>query len=151
MKQRVAAGVLVEYDGKFLLVRHCKPGVYDFWVAPGGGAENDEDLRDAARREVREECGLQVELGPIAYIEDLVTPHTRECKIWFVGRLLGGTLDASAHEAQREHIIEAAFIAPSDFGARIVFPPMLHTHYVEDKARGFAMPRYVGVRHLEFY
>jgi hypothetical protein len=83
---------------------------------------------------------------------------------WMPGLRLGGVLHPAlapeveeqadhgqAHEPQREHIIEAAFIAPSDFGARIVFPPMLHTHYAEDKARGFAMPRYVGVRHLEFY
>ena len=52
MKQRVAAGVIVEHDGRILLVRHCKPGVYDVWVSPGGGAEGGEDLCAAARREM---------------------------------------------------------------------------------------------------
>lgn len=151
MQHRISAGALVERDGALLLVRHHRPGIYDFWVAPGGGAIADEDLRTTAEREVREECGLDVEIGPLAYIEELVQPGMRHCKLWFIGRLKGGTLDVSAHEAQREHIVEAAFIAPADFGARIVFPPMLHTQYAIDKAAGFAKPRYMGVRAMEFY
>jgi ADP-ribose pyrophosphatase YjhB (NUDIX family) len=151
MQHRISAGALVEHDGRILLVRHHRPGRYDFWVAPGGGAIGDEDLRMTAQREVREECGLAVELGALAYIEELIQHGTRHCKLWFVGRLLGGTLDVSAHEAQREYIVEAAFIAPADFGTCIVFPPMLGTHYAADKAAGFATPRYMGVRHMEFY
>ncbi len=151
MQHRISAGALVEHDGKILLVRHQRPGIYDFWVAPGGGAIGDEDLRAAAQREVREECGLEVDIGPLAYIEELMQPGIRHCKLWFVGRLLGGKLDATAPEAQREHIVEAAFVAPADFGARIVFPLMLHTHYTADKAAGFATPRYMGMRHMEFY
>ncbi len=151
MQHRISAGAIVEDNGRILLVRHCRPGVYDFWVAPGGGVIDDEDLRTAARREVREECGVEVDIGALAYIEELVQPGMRHCKFWFVGRLRGGTLDVSALEAQREHIVEASFVAPADFGARIVFPPMLHTHYAADKAAGFATPRHVGLRHMEFY
>jgi 8-oxo-dGTP diphosphatase len=40
MKHRIAAGVIVENDNRILLVRHTKHGVYDFWVAPGGGARS---------------------------------------------------------------------------------------------------------------
>ena len=61
MKHRIAAGVIVEDEGRILLVRHSKPGVYDFWVTPGGGAEGTEDLLATAKREVFEECGLLVE------------------------------------------------------------------------------------------
>lgn len=91
MKHRIAAGALVVEHNKVLLVRHRKPGAYDFWVAPGGGAEDTEDLHSALRREVREECGLLVEPVRIAYIEDLSTPTTRECKIWFTPALLGAS------------------------------------------------------------
>jgi 8-oxo-dGTP diphosphatase len=151
MKHRIAAGVLVEQGGKVLLVRHHKPGVYDFWVAPGGGAEGIEDLRATARREVLEESGLHVEPGAIAYIEEFRNPEVRECKIWFVGRLLGGTLSSAATEATREHIIEAAFLAPSEFEGKIVFRHMLHREYWEDKAAGFPTPKYVGLPEMEFY
>lgn len=151
MKQRVAAGVIVEHDGRILLVRHCKSGVYDFWVAPGGGAEGGEDLRAAARREVFEESGLHVEPQQIVYIEDLTTPQMRECKIWFSGRLIGGCLDVSAPEALREHIVEAAWLSRSEFEGKTVFPPMLNADYWHDRQQDFAFPRYVGVREMAFY
>lgn len=151
VKHRIAAGVIVEKDDRILLVRHRKAGSYDFWVAPGGGAEGDEDLYATARREVLEECGLAVEPERLAYIEDLANPHTRECKVWFIGRLLGGTINATSAEATREHIVEAAWLSRSEFEGKVVFPPMLHADYWKDKESGFAVPRYVGLRHMEFY
>jgi 8-oxo-dGTP diphosphatase len=151
MKHRIAAGVIIEQDGNVLLVRHLKAGAYDFWVAPGGGAEGTEDLRVTARREVLEESGLHVEPEAIAYIEEFNTPQVRECKIWFIGRLLGGTLSTSAVEATQEHIVEAAFLSRSAFEGKIVFPHMLRSEYWKDKATGFAFPRYVGLREMEFY
>jgi len=36
---------LAENDDKVLLERHFKPGLYDFWVAPVGGALGDKDPR----------------------------------------------------------------------------------------------------------
>ena len=151
MKQRVAAGVIVEHEGRILLVRHVKAGAYDFWVAPGGGAEGSEDLIAAARREVLEESGLHVEPLQIAYIEDLTTPQVRECKVWFTGRLVGGRIDTTGPEAVREHIAEAAWLSRSEFEGRTVFPPMLRSDYWRDKQDGFAFPRYVGVREMSFY
>ena len=50
MNHRIAAGVIVEDDGCTLLVRHRKIGVYDFWVAPGGGANDGKNLLDATSR-----------------------------------------------------------------------------------------------------
>lgn len=151
MKHRIAAGVIVENEGRILMVRHHKPGAYDFWVAPGGGAEDGEDLLSTAKREVFEECGLHVEPLQLAYIEEFSNPETRECKIWFTGRLIGGSLNSSAIEAVREHIVEAAWLSPSDFAGKIVFPPMIHSDYWKDKETGFAFPRYVGLREMEFY
>src|SRR3990167_2786633 len=124
MKHRIAAGVLVEHEGKMLLVNHRKVGAYDFWVAPGGGAEGIEDLRAAARREVLEECGLHVEPQSIAYVEEFTNPHTRECKVWFTGRLVGGDLNVSHAEAQREHIVAAAFLSRAEIQGKVEFPPM---------------------------
>lgn len=151
MKHRIAAGVIVENEGRILLVRHKKEGVYDFWVAPGGGAEDGEDLFAAARREVLEECGLHIEPLQIAYIEEFADPHTRECKVWFIGRLLGGNLSSSAEEAIREHIVESAWMSRNEFEGKIVCPPMLHGDYWQDKENGFALPRYVGLRIVESY
>ncbi len=151
MKHRIAAGVIVENEGRVLLVRHRKAGAYDFWVAPGGGAEDGEDLIAAAKREVFEECCLQVEPLQLAYVEEFFNPNVRECKLWFTGRLIGGNIDCSALEATREHIIEAAWLSRSEFEGKTIFPRMLLSDYWQDKASGFASPRYMGLREMAFY
>jgi len=148
---RIAAGALVVRDGKVLLVRHRKPGAYDFWVAPGGGAEDAEDLHSALRREVLEESGLLVEPLRIAYIEDLCTPTTRECKIWFSARLIGGELSSKSAEAAREYIVDAQFLSRAEFAGQTVFPPVLQDVFWADLAAGFPEPKYLGLRQMEFY
>jgi ADP-ribose pyrophosphatase YjhB (NUDIX family) len=62
-----AAGVLIERDGPdgeaqvLLLRRAVEPG-YGAWDLPAGFLEPNESSEDGARREGREESGLQVEL-----------------------------------------------------------------------------------------
>ncbi len=51
-------GVFIVKDGKILMVKHKKFGC---WVCPGGHIELHEDPSQAARREVREETGLEIE------------------------------------------------------------------------------------------
>jgi 8-oxo-dGTP diphosphatase len=151
MKHRIAAGALVVHEDRILLVRHHKADAYDFWVAPGGGAEGDEDLQATLRREVEEESGLVVEPERIVYIEELLTPDTRECKVWFHARLISGELSTSTREAAREYIIDAQFLARTEFEGKIVFPPVLNNVFWADLETGFREPRYLGVRKMEFY
>ncbi|PSP54776.1 NUDIX hydrolase [Halobacteriales archaeon QS_1_67_19] len=53
------ATVYVVNDGALALHHHDR---LDMWLAPGGHVERDERPRETARREVREETGLDVEL-----------------------------------------------------------------------------------------
>jgi ADP-ribose pyrophosphatase YjhB (NUDIX family) len=99
VKHRISAGALVEQGGRLLLVRHRKPGAYDFWVAPGGGTHGDEELADTARREVREETGLDVRPERLVYVEEFHSPDTRYCKFWFTAALVGGQLDVTGPDA----------------------------------------------------
>jgi ADP-ribose pyrophosphatase YjhB (NUDIX family) len=50
---------------RVLLVQRGKPPAQGLWHAPGGRLEAGESLLDACRREVREETGLEVEIGPL--------------------------------------------------------------------------------------
>jgi 8-oxo-dGTP pyrophosphatase MutT (NUDIX family) len=61
----VARILLLDSSDRVLLLRamHAADG-YTFWVTPGGGLEPGETFEEAARREVREETGLDLAVGP---------------------------------------------------------------------------------------
>lgn len=57
----VAVGVLIRADAAFLLTSRPPGKVYaDYWEFPGGKLEPGESVRDALRRELLEELGIDV-------------------------------------------------------------------------------------------
>ena len=149
MQHRLSAGILVESEGRILLVRSVLPGRYDFWVAPGGGIQGTEELKVAAEREVREECGLSVHAERLLYIEEMYQPELRICKFWFTGKLTGGTLSVAAPEAVAEHITEAAWLCRDEIESRTVYPSVLASRYWNDKTDSTAGPIHLGLRAME--
>jgi len=57
----VGLGVFVRRDGKVLLGHRINSHAPDVWAAPGGHLEYGESLEDCARREVKEEVGIEIE------------------------------------------------------------------------------------------
>ena len=57
---KVAAAVLVEQDGRVLLVRRVNEPFRGLWTLPAGFVDADEDPASAAARECYEEAGLTV-------------------------------------------------------------------------------------------
>lgn len=151
MKHRISAGVIIEQADRVLAVRCVKPGAYDFWVAPGGGVQGSESLREAAQREVREETALLVDPVALAYIEELVSPEVRFCKFWFTGIVKGGMLSVAAPEAKTEFITEAAWLSRLELQQRQVFPRVLTDRYWHDRKAGFRVPVHLELRHMEFW
>jgi 8-oxo-dGTP diphosphatase len=64
----VAVGVVVVHQERALLVRRGKAPAEGRWAIPGGGLELGERVEDAAIREIREECGVAIALGPLAAV-----------------------------------------------------------------------------------
>jgi mutator protein MutT len=59
----LAVSVALWTGSRVLLVRRARPPLAAFWSFPGGVVEIGERLQEAAVREVREETGLEVEVG----------------------------------------------------------------------------------------
>src|SRR4051812_24390997 len=71
-RKRVSADVILRDDqNRFLLVN---PSYKPDWDLPGGMAEANEPPIEAARRELREELGLDVNIGGLLAVE-WVPPH----------------------------------------------------------------------------
>jgi ADP-ribose pyrophosphatase YjhB (NUDIX family) len=55
-----ATGIVTDGEGGILLIRRRKEPGRNRWALPGGFVETGESPMEAARREIREECGLRV-------------------------------------------------------------------------------------------
>jgi ADP-ribose pyrophosphatase YjhB (NUDIX family) len=93
--------VITNLGGDVLLLKHSYGP--DVWGLPGGGLKPGEDPLEAARREVREELGIELpQIEAIGTIEEQLSgsPHT--------AHLFAATCDQRPKPDRRE-IIEARF------------------------------------------
>lgn len=68
-RKRVAVGARIrDEQGRLLLV---KPAYRDGWLIPGGVVDADESPRDGLLRELQEELGLTLPVGPLLCVDYL--------------------------------------------------------------------------------
>src|SRR5215203_3477979 len=66
---KIAVGTIIgDRDGGIVLVRRAIEPGFGKWVFPGGYVDRGEEIRSAAIREAREECGLDVTLQGVVDI-----------------------------------------------------------------------------------
>lgn len=91
----LGVGVLVEHDGRVLLVKRGREPAKGLWALPGGKVEFKENLKHAAQREMREETGLDVDAGEVIYVFELIDERFHYVIVDLRARLLGGDLKPS--------------------------------------------------------
>ena len=87
---RCAGAVVRDTSGRVLLVLRANEPSRGMWSIPGGRIEPGESARAAAVREVREETGLDVEVGELLYAAEIGPYYIED----FAAVLVGGTLAA---------------------------------------------------------
>jgi ADP-ribose pyrophosphatase YjhB (NUDIX family) len=73
---RLAVRGLILHEDRLLLVNAYPGDQSDLWCAPGGGVEPGTSLPENLVREVREETGLEVEVGALALVNEFHDPAT---------------------------------------------------------------------------
>ena len=81
----VGVGAVIVEDGKVVIVKRRYEPLAGRWSLPGGGLELGETLETAVAREMREETGLDVEVGPVIEVFDrIILDAERRVRYHFV-------------------------------------------------------------------
>lgn len=110
----VGVGALIRRGTKVLLIRRGTDPGKGKWSIPGGLVETGEDIESAAKREVREEVGLAVEVtGFIDVFENIVRDPDGRVKFHYViidyfAKPIGGRMKTS------DEVEAAGWFTPSE-------------------------------------
>ena len=133
-------GILFDEAGRVLLVRQ-RHEERDIWMLPGGGIEEGEDAARAAAREMLEETGLVVEVGPLIWhVEEVSQDRGQRFVNFFLAKALSGAAALGADPelpAAHQVLRELRYFSRAEIGALShVYPPMLREELWAVVARG---------------
>ena len=137
---RVRGSAIIVQEQKILVLRYVYPKG-TVYAIPGGGLEPGESLDETLVREFREELSLEIELGPLQYVSDMMPqgkiPQTLH--VVFLGNILSGE-----PKLNPEHTSAAGFEwLPLEHAAGKKLYPALPIDAAE-LAQEQATPRYLG-------
>ncbi|UCF04749.1 MAG: NUDIX hydrolase [bacterium] len=90
-----AVGVIMLDGARVLLVKRRFDPYKGKWAIPSGFIEYNEDVRETAVREVREETGLEIEIVALHAVESCFDdPRGNTLLVLYTGRITGGALRA---------------------------------------------------------
>ncbi len=132
----VAVAVLIRSDGAALLAQRPETKVYaGYWEFPGGKIEPNEPVRDALRREIREELGIEIERAYPWITRVFVYPHAKVRLHFYRVYAWRGEPRAVEHQAiawQRPDAIELDPLLPAN--GPVIRSLMLPSEYAITRA-----------------
>jgi len=121
----LATGLAV-VDGRVLLVasryaNHAQP----LWTLPGGRQQAGELLTETVEREVREETGLHVRVGSLAYVGESYDGETHYLSACFHVEVVSASPfdtrpEGAAQDDKHDHVVAWEWVAIEDLAERIV-------------------------------
>lgn len=92
-KVDVAAAIIRDELGRYLLVQETRPDMRGRWGLPGGHIDPGETPQEAAIRETREESGLKIEITDPTPVGGEPVAELDHRYYAFSGRVVGGTFE----------------------------------------------------------
>ena len=113
----VGVAVILVENGKLLLVKRRSASKGGMWCIPCGHVEWDEEIRSCARREMKEETGFDVIIGPVFDVHSNFHDLERQTVgVWFLSEVCGGSLNPGS-DAE-----DGRFFPLNDLPADMAFP-----------------------------
>lgn len=98
MSTSIAAGGVIEQEGKYLLIQEAREDIHGKWNLPAGRLDPGETVSEAARREIYEECGFKVELTGVCQIGSWKLVDNIAIGIIFSTKIVGGEINFNPDE-----------------------------------------------------
>lgn len=89
---RVGCGAAIIINGRLLLVQRIRPPEAGCWGLPGGKVDPFETVAEAAKREIAEELGVDIEPSDLLCVADLIDRDAAEhwvAPVYLVRRFSG--------------------------------------------------------------
>jgi 8-oxo-dGTP diphosphatase len=119
----VGVGAVIVDNGQVVLIRRRYEPLQGRWSLPGGGVDVGEALEAAVAREMLEETGLQVAVGPVIEVFDRITRDEDQrvryhyVLIDYLCWPIGGTLRAGS-DAEAAVLADPARLDPFELTAK---------------------------------
>ncbi len=111
----VAGTVIFDRRGRLLLIRHPS---WRNWIIAGGHVEFGETIMDAARREAKEELGLDVKAMGIIGIGEVILPKDFRTRKHFISAYVLCSAGSTSITPNNE-VLEHAWLTPGEALAAI--------------------------------
>ena len=124
-RPRIAARALILHQDRLLLVNAYPGARLGLWCAPGGGCEAGQSIPENLAREVHEETGLWITVGPPALVNEFHDPDTgfHQIDLFFRCTIADGALSDSWTDPEGV-VIDRRFFARAELDAgHIRFKP----------------------------